>query len=105
MSVLTFLSVMTVYVRNASAVSVEQADLRTTFGDRALELALSGGEDYELLFTAGNEVIERVKAAASCPVTIIGEIGDGKTGEITLVDGKGEPVDLPGTGWEHFIRK
>lgn len=77
-------------------------EVRANFGDSALELALSGGEDYELLFTASTEVIDKVKKAASCPVTIIGEIIAGKTGEITLVDKKGEPFNLGKTGWEHF---
>ena len=79
-----------------------QPEVRANFGDSALELALSGGEDYELLFTASTEVIDKVKKAASCPVTIIGEIIADKTGEITLVDKKGEPFNLGKTGWEHF---
>ena len=78
--------------------------VKASFGDRALELALSGGDDYELLFTASTGVIDRVKKAASCPITVIGEV-TGKAGEITLVDGKGNPVDLPKTGWEHFITR
>jgi thiamine-monophosphate kinase len=78
--------------------------VKANFGDRALELALSGGDDYELLFTASAGVIDRVKKAASCPITVIGEV-TGKAGEITLVDGKGNPVDLPKTGWEHFIKR
>jgi thiamine-monophosphate kinase len=82
-----------------------QPAVRANFGDRALELALSGGEDYELLFTASTEVIDKVKAAASCPITVIGEIMAGKAGEITLVDGKGNPVNLPRTGWEHFTAR
>jgi len=79
-----------------------QPAVRDNLGDRALELALSGGEDYELLFTASAEVIDKVKAAASCPITVIGEITTDKAGEITLVDEKGSRIDLPEAGWEHF---
>jgi len=79
-----------------------QPEVKANFGDRALELALSGGEDYELLFTGSTEVTDKVKKAASCPVTVIGEIVADKTGEITLVDKKGEPFNLAKTGWEHF---
>ncbi len=79
-----------------------QPEVKANFGDRALELALSGGEDYELLFTGSTEVIDKVKKAASCPVTIIGEIVADKTGEITLVDKRGKPFNLDKTGWEHF---
>jgi len=82
-----------------------QPAVRANFGDRALELALSGGEDYELLFTASAEVIDKVKAAVSYPITVIGEIMAGKAGEVTLVDGKGNPVNLPKAGWEHFTTR
>jgi len=76
--------------------------VKANFGDKALELALSGGEDYELLFTAGTEVIDKVKKAAACPVTVIGEIVADETGKITLVDKEGKPFNLDKTGWEHF---
>jgi len=81
-----------------------QPMVRTNFGGELLELALSGGEDYELLFTASKEVIDRVKRAASCPVTVIGEIVAGKAGEITLIDRKGKPIKLNRGGWVHFIK-
>ena len=79
--------------------------VKANFGTRALELALSGGEDYELLFTARPGVIESVRSAVSCPVTVIGEIVADKASKITLVDKKGNPVSLPRTGWDHFARK
>lgn len=80
-------------------------ELKAAFGDGALELALSGGEDYELLFTASAEVIEKVKVAVSCPITVIGEVTAEKIGEVTLVDSQGNPVNLPRAGWEHFTPK
>ena len=75
------------------------------FGDKALELALAGGEDYELLFTAPANVIARVKEAVPCPVTVIGEIAAGNTGEVSLVDQEGNPLRPPTTGWEHFTAR
>lgn len=80
-------------------------EVKASFSDRAIELALSGGEDYELLFTASTEIIDRVKTNVSCPVTVIGEISAGNAGEITVVDDKGEPVSLPSKGWEHFTTR
>ncbi|MBA7617497.1 Thiamine-monophosphate kinase [subsurface metagenome] len=80
-------------------VPVEPA-VKTAFGERALELALSGGEDYELLFTASSEIVERLKKAASVPVTAIGEIVAGKG--VSLVDKAGNPFKLKKAGWEHF---
>ncbi len=82
-----------------------QPAVKANFGDRALELALSGGEDYELLFTASTEVIDNIRATASYPITVIGEIVADKIGKVTLVDSKGNPVSIPKKGWEHFITK
>ncbi|MFH1032265.1 MAG: thiamine-phosphate kinase [Chloroflexota bacterium] len=77
--------------------------VKANFGGEALRMALSGGEDYELLFTAGAETIDKVKVAVSpCPVTVIGEITADKEKGITLVDKQGNPVSLSGTGWDHF---
>jgi len=76
--------------------------VKTNFGDRALELALSGGEDYELLFTGNAQVVDKVRTAASCPVTVIGEVVADKIGAVTLVDSKGNPFNLTKVGWEHF---
>jgi thiamine-monophosphate kinase len=76
--------------------------VKECFADRALELALSGGEDYELLFTAVSDTIDRVGMTASCPITVIGEITAEGVNETVLVDSSGNPVSLPGTGWDHF---
>jgi len=76
--------------------------VKANFGDRALELALSGGEDYELLFTGSTEVINKVRMAASCPITVIGDIVSSRMGEVTIVDRQGNPIDQHGGGWEHF---
>jgi thiamine-monophosphate kinase len=67
------------------------------------ELALSGGEDYELLFTADKATMEKVKRVLDCPVSVIGEI----TKEIlptrvTLIDSMGNVVTPRKAGWEHF---
>ena len=79
--------------------------VKANFGDKSLELALSGGEDYELLFTGSAEAMARVKKAASYPITVIGEIIADKIGEVTLVDSKGNAFNLGKAGWEHFIAK
>lgn len=63
------------------------------------KLALHGGEDYELLFTARPE--HRVPAQISgTPVTCIGEITRGK--QVSLIDEAGTRVRLQPRGWEHF---
>jgi thiamine-monophosphate kinase len=79
--------------------------VKANFGDKWLELTLSGGEDYELLFTASAEVIDKVRTAARCPITIIGEIIADKIGEVVLVDSRGSPFNLGKAGWEHFATR
>jgi thiamine-monophosphate kinase len=76
--------------------------LRTYFGDDCEQLALNGGEDYELLFTATSHVVDKVSRVLSCPVTVIGEITAGIPGQVMLVDVAGKSVPLQQAGWEHF---
>ena len=80
-----------------------EALVKAAFGDKALELALAGGEDYELLFTAKAEVIARIKKAASCPISAIGEITAGQG--VTVIDRQGNPLDIGRAGWEHFTSR
>jgi thiamine-monophosphate kinase len=86
---------------NIDKVPINNA-VKANFGDKAIEMALGGGEDYELLFTGNTESIKKVKREAKCPVTIIGEITKGKPGRIDLYDAKGKPVKINQTGWTHF---
>ncbi|TET25917.1 MAG: hypothetical protein E3J67_02795 [Dehalococcoidia bacterium] len=85
----------------ADRVPIEPA-VKANFSAKSLELALAGGEDYELLFTASDEVIDRVKGATSCPITVIGEITADIKGGVILVDSQGSPLHLDKSGWEHF---
>ena len=79
--------------------------VKAAFPELATELALGGGEDYELLFTASETAINKIKAQAAIPVTVIGEITEGKAGDISLVDASGNPLISPEAGWEHFARQ
>lgn len=68
-----------------------------------LQLALHGGEDYELLFTASESTVNQVREALSCPVTVIGDIVEQSLhNRVTLVDNKGNVVPYERDGWEHF---
>ena len=78
------------------------ASVLHSFGEDSINLALSGGEDYELLFTAKGEVIDRVKELMPCPVTVIGDIVEGEPGMVRLFDERGNEVKLERGGWEHF---
>ena len=73
---------------------------RLCAGPDAMELALHGGEDYELLFTAraGQRVPRRLRGV---PVTQIGVVTP-KRGGVVLVGADGSRAALPPGGWEHF---
>lgn len=66
-------------------------------------LALSGGEDYELLCTvSGRNVsrLERTRRRLGCPITCIGEITTGKG--VQLLDVRGRVRRLQLGGYDHF---
>ena len=77
------------------------ADLRRI----ALECQLSGGDDYELCFTApGNQslAIAQIAARLELPLWHIGEMVAGPAGEVTVFDPDGQPVSLARKGFDHF---
>ncbi len=78
--------------------------VKAAFTEESSGLAISGGEDYELLFTAKGEVIDRIKELISIPVTVIGEIVSDKPGQVTLYDEQGKVIDWALGGWDHFRR-
>ena len=61
-------------------------------------LAATGGEDYELLISGSEGVMEALAAESDVPVTVVGEVVTGD-GVAFLRDG--EPVDDL-SGWDHF---
>lgn len=58
-------------------------------------LLLSGGEDYELLFTAP------ASTTASELATRIGEVTD-KKGTVEVIDARGMPMEIESRGFSHF---
>ncbi len=75
--------------------------LRTAYPDESLDLALGGGEDYELLFAAPAHVMNQVTSKCEAPVSVIGEIVEGPEGVRVLAqDGRSIKVDQG--GWDHF---
>lgn len=73
-------------------------------GRDPIELAVTGGEDYELLLTADRAAVgglaAGLRAATGTPLTAIGEVVEAKAG-VQFVNARGEPVPL-GEGFEHF---
>jgi thiamine-monophosphate kinase len=76
--------------------------VKAAFGNKALDMALAGGEDYELLFTATEEVINRAAKKIACPLTLIGEITDDAASGVTLIDVSGKACKPAASGWQHF---
>jgi len=70
------------------------------FGDSPTDYALYGGEEYELLFTIGEQEYEKLDRLTN-DVTIIGRITEESAG-MTLVHEQGDSVPLGRSGWDHF---
>jgi len=69
----------------------------------AIDLALNGGDDYELLFTVRPNKARQVPCAFhGLPLTAIGEIVRGR--KLTLVRTDGREQALPRGGWDPFRR-
>jgi thiamine-monophosphate kinase len=78
--------------------AIPRAQVGTKKTPVALELALHGGDDYELLFTAAPSVVVPAKVAG-VPVTPIGKITKSR-GMRLQTDGR--RLRLEARGWEHF---
>jgi thiamine-monophosphate kinase len=69
-----------------------------------LEMALHGGEDYELLFTVPQRLAKSLRSAPEFrDITAIGEIERGK--QILLVDSGGRAKALKPSGWDPFRKR
>jgi thiamine-monophosphate kinase len=83
------------------------AAVRALFPDEWREMALRGGEDYELLFTAPRESWDSIKAAArqtGGSVTAIGEIvaSSSVPGDIKLTGREGGRRTVSPGAFDHF---
>ena len=84
-------------------VSAEYKSCVKDYSDDVYELALSGGEDYELLFTTPEENSGRVYEIASLTGAAITQIGKVNTGAaIEVLDSEGEEINLSRKGFVHF---
>lgn len=88
-------------VIRADKVPAEPA-LKSVFVEDWLDLALYGGEDYVLLFTAPPEVMEAAIDRLPVSAAVIGEITDGQSDTVTVLDADGNPRHRSGAGWDHF---
>ena len=85
----------------AGSVPVDPA-LPEVFPEEWLDLALYGGEDYVLLFTASPDAMAAALNRLPPGASVIGEITDGQAGEVAVLDADGSPRPRGGAGWDHF---
>jgi thiamine-monophosphate kinase len=73
-----------------------------SFGNEALTLALTGGEDYELIFAAPQKILDKCKSELPCAMTVIGRIVKGKG--VKVLDEDGNEFSWGSAGWDHFAK-
>jgi thiamine-monophosphate kinase len=93
----------------AARVPLSEMGRSVLASDRALLPALlTGGDDYELVFTVPEEnadAIVRVAADVGVPVSAIGRMVDRESPHspiVRVINSDGEPLDVGIGGWRHF---
>ena len=75
-------------------------------GKDSLALAITGGEDYQLLFTCPPDAVDAlaaaVSSAAGTAVTVIGDVTEERG--VSFLDPDGRVIE-PGAGFDHFAPK
>ena len=84
------------------AVPLSEAMKKSLLFDDAIDLALNGGDDYELLFTVSEDKkvgLETALSHTSVVITCIGQINASQTISTTL---NNKPVPIKNSCFEHF---
>ncbi len=88
----------------AATVPLSPAGRRAVDSDPSLlNIVLSGGDDYEILFTAPPSAASAIVAhgsATGCSATAIGTMDDGEG--LHIVDAEGRPITLENAGYQHL---
>ncbi len=82
---------------NLLPVENDTAELARSLGYDPAILAATGGEDYELLISAPEQVLDALAESLALPLTVIGEV---TPGDVAFRRGE-EPVDGL-SGWDHL---
>jgi thiamine-monophosphate kinase len=78
-------------------VEADTKELARSLGRNPAVLAATGGEDYELLISAPERLLDALAESVRLPLTVIGEVTQG---DVALRRGD-EPVEGL-SGWDHF---
>tara|TARA_B100000408_G_scaffold96568_1_gene74534 strand:+ start:1212 stop:2219 length:1008 start_codon:yes stop_codon:yes gene_type:complete len=76
-------------------------NLQSCFPNIWDQLAVGGGEDYELLFTIPGNLKDKISQKPDVGFKIIGKITEGSEG-VTVIGPTGESKDYSTGGWDHF---
>lgn len=77
---------------------------RKYVGRKEIQYAITGGEDYELLFCLrrrDRSRLEKMKKRLGVPITRIGQCVPSREG-ITVINGQGKPLSVSVSGHDHF---
>ena len=85
----------------ASQVPIHSAACQA-FPEECLSMALGGGEEYELLFTAPATIMEGLMAELPHGAAVVGDIVEGPSGQVLVLGADGQEMDVKTRGWEHF---
>ena len=89
-----------------SAGMLEEIELANITQKQALQLALTGGDDYELLFTIGSDQLAQLRRLTKDKITVIGKIThrahDRATDPLIQLFYNQQSVSFSQQGWDHF---
>lgn len=78
-------------------------ELRRAYPDDALELACTGGEDYELVVVGDKDLLDAVASTIGLlQLTAIGEIVRDESHSVRLLDDDGAEITFDRAGWDAF---
>lgn len=72
-------------------------------GEVTLTDLLTGGDDYEILYTADRshqEELDRLSKGCGCKISVIGEVSEGSG--VLVVSKSGQEISLKTAGYDHF---
>ena len=76
--------------------------LQSLFPGQAVGLALSGGEDYQLVLVSPRPIIEGLMGSDAFRLTEIGEVVQYEEPRVAVVDESGREIQAGAPGWDHF---
>lgn len=79
-----------------------EAALVDAYGTDALTMAVTGGEDYELILVGREVALAGVSAALTPPPVIVGRVLETTGGRVRALDASMREVALPASGWDHL---